>query len=115
MFEDLNPDPGQQGLEKAGRIFYIVAVLNLLAIPITFVAYGHQPVVFSLIASFFYVLMALLSFVTARGIEGQKKWAKWLGIVMAILSLPNFPVGTIIGIVTLVYMNRASKAGLLSQ
>lgn len=115
MFEDLKKDPGQEGLEKAGRIFYILAVLNLLAIPLTFLAYGHQPVVYSLIASVLYVLTAGLSFVTARGIEGQKRWAKWLGIVMAFLSLPNLPIGTIIGVVTLVYINRASKAGLLSQ
>lgn len=37
-----------------------------------------------------------------------------LGIAQAVLSLLNVPVGTIIGIFALVYLNRASKAGLLN-
>jgi hypothetical protein len=111
MFEQLAPDPGEKGLEKAARVFYIVAVLNLLAIPLAFVAYrgqGALPAVAAVVG----IVFAGLAFVTARGIENQRRWAKWLGIALAVLSLPRIPIGTIIGIATLVYINRASKAGL---
>ncbi len=114
MFEQLNPDPGEKGLEKAGRMFYIIAALNLLAIPLFFVAYSDRPAAFAMTATVMSLITAVLAFITPRGVEAQRKWAKWLGIVLAILSLPNIPLGTIIGIATLVYINRASKAGLLS-
>ena len=115
MFEQLMPDPGEKGLEKAGRIFYIIACFNILAIPVAFVAYAGRSAALAVVTSVLSLLTAALAFITARGIEAQRKWAKWLGIVLALLSLPNIPIGTIIGVVTLVYINRANKAGLLND
>jgi hypothetical protein len=114
MFEQLNPDPGERGLEKAGRIFYIVAAFNAIAVPLSFFVYRDQPFVVAAFASAVSLVVAVLAFITGRGIEAQQKWAKWLGIALAIISLLNLPVGTIIGIAMLVYINRASKAGLLA-
>ena len=111
MFEQLAPDPGEKGLEKAARVFYIVAVLNLLAVPLAFVAHRGEAALAAATA-IIAAVSAGLAFITARGIENQRRWAKWLGIVLAILSLPRIPVGTIIGVATLIYIHRASKAGL---
>jgi hypothetical protein len=44
---------------------------------------------------------------TAKGISNRKNWAKIVGILLGVLMLPGFPVGTVLGIFVLI--------GLLSQ
>ena len=56
--------------------------------------------------------MAAAALQTGRGIEQRKRWAKSLGIALGVLELINFPIGTVIGVAILVYINRANKAGL---
>ncbi len=53
------------------------------------------------------LLLAVLYFLTARGISRRRVWAKLAGIVLAILMLPAFPIGTVFGIFAL--------TGLLGQ
>lgn len=114
MFEQLNPNPGERGIERAGRIFYILAVINALAVPLSFFMYKDRPLLVALVASAVSLVTAVLAFMTARGMDAGRKWAKWLGIALAVLSLFNVPVGTVIGIAILVYINRADRAGLFS-
>jgi hypothetical protein len=59
--------------------------------------------------------MAGLSWITGRGIDDQKPWARTVGIVLGLLELLNFPIGTVIGVAVLIYLNRASKAGLFAS
>jgi hypothetical protein len=47
---------------------------------------------------------ALLSVITGWGLLGLKGWARWLAIVLAALSLPLFPIGTIIGVLIIWYL-----------
>lgn len=42
-------------------------------------------------------VMALPSILTGRGLLARRPWARIAGIVLGILSLPGFPVGTLIG------------------
>ena len=114
MFEQLNPDPGERGLEKATRMFHIVAILNLLAVPLAFIVYSDETLLLRIVTAGISAVAAVLAYITARGVEQQRRWAKRLGIVLAMLLLLNVPYGTIIGIAILVYVNRASKAGLLN-
>jgi len=58
------------------------------------------------------LVLAVVAYLTSRGIEAQKNWAKWTGIALGVLELFNFPIGTVIGIAVLVYLKRAIKAGL---
>lgn len=44
-----------------------------------------------------FALIALLNLVAGIGLLARKRWARTLGIAAAILTLFNFPVGTIIG------------------
>ena len=44
----------------------------------------------------------VLYLITARGIADKKNWAKVVGIILAILSLPGFPIGTILGVMILI-------------
>jgi hypothetical protein len=46
----------------------------------------------------------LLSILTGWGLIGLKGWARWIAIVLAVLALPLFPVGTLIGGLILWYL-----------
>lgn len=112
MFESVVEDPGADGLRRASRIFLVVAVLIALGTILSTalaIAGDHS---FRLPILIVNLGLAVVAYLTSRGIEAQKNWAKWTGIVLGILELFNFPIGTVIGIAVLVYLNRAIKAGL---
>ena len=93
-------------------MFRVVAILiaagtMLLSVP---ALSGNRSFSFLLFA--FNMILALIAWVTAGGIEEQKRWALWVGVLFALLELINVPFGTIIGIAILVYLVRASRAGL---
>ncbi|MGZ4811004.1 MAG: hypothetical protein ACXV7D_16895 [Thermoanaerobaculia bacterium] len=112
MFESVTPDPGAVGLARAARIFYVIAVLagGASVIFLIFALMGDRTYTPIRLASDFG--LAALAFVTGRGIDNQKTWAKWTGYVFGIVELVNVPIGTVVGIAAIVYIYRASKAGL---
>jgi hypothetical protein len=112
MFESAIKDKGQEGLTKASRIFFVITFLILmgivLSVVLTLIGGGRlQPIVITI-----NLVFAGAAYVTGKGIDDGKPWAKWAGIVLGALELLNFPLGTVIGIAILVYLNRAIKAGL---
>lgn len=112
MFESLRPDPGERGLTRAARIFDVLAVLSGIAsiLFLVLALIGDRPAsTLRLLSNFAF---AALAYIIARGIEHQKRWAKWLGYIFAVFELMNVPIGTVIGIAVIVYLHRASKAGL---
>jgi hypothetical protein len=55
-------------------------------------------------------IMAIPSIIAGWGLSQRKAWARILTIILAILSLPQFPVGTAIGVYALVILfNDESK------
>jgi hypothetical protein len=55
-------------------------------------------------------IMAIPSIIAGWGLSQRKSWARILTIILAILSLPQFPVGTAIGVYALVILfNDESK------
>jgi len=50
------------------------------------------------------IVIGLLYFGTAYGLWTGKNWARIIAIVLAILGLFNFPIGTIISIIILIYL-----------
>ena len=114
MFESVVTDPGEDGLKRAARIFFVVAALGAIGV----VVFGgialvtHSFDAATVITLVLYVLMTAAAWATGRGIEAKKGWAKWLGLAIGILELINFPIGTVIGVAILVYLSRAIKAGL---
>lgn len=55
-------------------------------------------------------LMSIPSIIAGWGLSQRKSWARILTIILAILSLPQFPVGTAIGVYALVIMfNEETK------
>jgi hypothetical protein len=114
MFESVTPDPGADGLRSAARIFYVIAALSVIG-TVLFVlpavtGRGLMPISQPII----YLVFAAIAYMTGKGIEDQRPWAKWVGIALGILELFNFPIGTVIGIAILVYLNRAIKAKLFA-
>jgi hypothetical protein len=113
MFESVVPDPGQDGLKRAGRIFIVVSILIVIStvIEVVLLASGGRINPLRIVLSF---ALAAIAYYTGQGIEEQKNWAKWSGIVLGVLELFNFPIGTVIGIAILIYLNRAIRAGLFA-
>ena len=48
--------------------------------------------------------LGILFFSTGLGLWGMRTWARWLAVVISILSLLAFPIGTIIGALTIWYL-----------
>ena len=114
MFESVRPDRGNEGLTKAARIFYVLAVLSVLAALAQFalaVAGRLPPPLLHIVINF---AIAFAAVAIGSGIDKQRRWAKTLGFIVAIVELVNFPIGTVIGIALIVYLYRASKEGLFN-
>ena len=114
MFESVRPDPGDEGLTKSARIFYVLAVLSVIAALAQFamaVAGGYPPPLLHIVINF---AVAFGAVAIGSGIDKQRRWAKVLGFIVAIIELVNFPIGTVIGIALIVYLYRATKAGLFA-
>jgi len=115
MFESVTPDPGQDALRRAARIFRVIAVLIALGSALQAVLVLTSGRSLSIPVLLFNLVLAAVAWVTAGGIEEQKNWARWVGIVLGLIELLNVPIGTVIGIAILLYLVRASKAGLFSS
>jgi len=62
------------------------------------------------------LLLAVFFFLTARGIARRRAWAKLAGVVLAILMLPGFPIGTVSGILVLAgLLGREAKSWFAAQ
>jgi len=89
MFESVRPDPGREGLTKAARIFFVLAVLCVIVAVLEFaiaVAGREVPPLRSVATN---VVLALAAVTIGNGIERQRPWAKWLGFAVAALELLN--------------------------
>lgn len=47
------------------------------------------------------LVLALPGILAGVGLLKRKTWGRWLGIIVGLLNLPNFPLGTAIGVYTL--------------
>ena len=114
MFESVTPDRGVDGITRAARIFYVLAIViaitNAFQLAIVIVD-GRPWRPMSLAINVAFIIAAWL---TGRGIERQRTWAKWLGYALGAVELMNVPIGTVVGIAVIVYIHRASKAGLFA-
>jgi uncharacterized membrane protein (DUF2068 family) len=59
-------------------------------------------------------VMAIPSIIAGWGLSEHKSWARILTIVLAVLSLPQFPVGTAFGVYALVIMFNDEAKNILS-
>jgi hypothetical protein len=60
-------------------------------------------------------VMSIPSIIAGWGLSQRKSWARILTIILAILSLPQFPVGTAIGIYALVILFNPESRRILDM
>jgi len=112
MFESFTEKPPEKALDRAAMIFRVLGTFAGIALVLGAILRLSGDSRFSVFVLIWYALFAVLSFVTATGIDRQELWGKRLGYALGFLSLINIPVGTVIGVVVILYIQRASKAGL---
>ena len=59
-------------------------------------------------------LLSVPSIIAGWGLSKRKSWARILAIIIAILSLPQFPIGTAIGVYALVILFNEEAKQMLS-
>jgi len=106
-------------LDKAGLLIKImgwigVAVFSgLITFAIFFILSGGSG--YSVDSLLFVVLLpvaalilaiSILHLKAASAIRKGENWGKVTGVVLAIISLPGFPIGTIFGVITLFYLKK---------
>ena len=79
----------------------IVLVLGSIVALVSFLAFvgaqaGPQEVMFVAGAAAFYLVIGCLQGFTAFGLWGLKPWARWVAVVLSVIGLIGFPVGTLI-------------------
>ncbi|MEK6550692.1 MAG: hypothetical protein AAB329_07630 [Pseudomonadota bacterium] len=88
---------------KAGRLFQLLAWIQLLAFVLiaASIAIPHISEYRSVEPRAFFALIFLIFpvfyFLLGRAIKQHKEWGRVAGIVLGILMLAGFPIGTILG------------------
>lgn len=62
-------------------------------------------------SAFWQIVSACFAFgfvllLTARGLKYHQQWARYVGTLMAFISLAAFPVGTVLGLFILSYLHK---------
>lgn len=52
------------------------------------------------------LVLSVIVLVTAKGLKQHKQWARYVGILLAAMALIAFPVGTVMGLFILSYINK---------
>lgn len=96
----------------AGGVFMILFIsgaINFSGIeePISEVAIG---IVY--FASILLIVLALPGLIAGAGVLSYKNWARNLLIIISVINLLNFPVGTVLGVYTIWVMTHAGTKAL---
>lgn len=69
---------------------------------------------FGFIIAIFVGGMGIVDLLAARGLSQGKDWGRILSIVLAVFMLTNFPLGTVFGILILIYLLDQESADYFS-
>ena len=99
-----------------GGLFTILAVLVSAGLLVFAPAFNGAPpwspedatviVAVALAISSLFLVIGIPSLIAGVGLLKQKGWARTLAIIVAILALASFPIGTAVGIYTLWVLTR---------
>ncbi len=107
------------GVTAIAVYYFLVALFNLLgacaiiAFPIAAIIQENSgsDLYFPLISLSFglcaTLILAILAIVAGWGLLRMAGWARWLAFALAIISLLFFPIGTIVGAITIWYLLKA--------
>ena len=113
MFEHALENPSDADRARLVGLFRVATVGQLLNGVLVFIAIGPDPVALADLA--LSVLCAGGTWVTARGLEHRRGWARDAGFAVAFISLLNLGIGTIFGLVELFSLWRAEAGGLFGR
>ncbi|MGM0405981.1 MAG: hypothetical protein ACQEQM_07570 [Thermoplasmatota archaeon] len=89
-------------------VLYIIGGLMMLSVPVMFSAMIPFEIPFfaevGVVCWAVFGILALLYFLVAFGLWKGQGWARMVAIILAIIGLINFPIGTIISIILLIYL-----------
>ncbi|MEJ2599260.1 MAG: hypothetical protein P8Z00_13070 [Anaerolineales bacterium] len=100
-------------IKVLGWLYIVLGVLGLLGTGVVVLILvgsglisGDQTaisvlVIVAAIVGGFLVLVSLPGIVAGAGLLGYRPWARILTLILGILNLPGFPVGTVLGVYTL--------------
>jgi hypothetical protein len=98
------------GLTLAGLLLLVIVIelANPIASSIStfWIMFG----ILTFVALLF--LVGLIPLAVGYGLNRRKRWAKPLGLVLAVISLVNIPVGTALGIYTITFFRSVGGARL---
>jgi hypothetical protein len=116
MFESVNDEKSpERALSKAATIFRVLGTVSCVVLVLGTVLRITGDQRYGLFVLAWYAIFAVLAFTAANGVERGRQWGKRLGYSLGFLSLINVPIGTIIGVAVIIYIQRASKAGLFTN
>ncbi|HEV7590841.1 MAG TPA: hypothetical protein VGO40_22210 [Longimicrobium sp.] len=81
----------------SGAVILLLATVIGTIFGVAGVAASSALGVFGFVVAIFVAAIALPSLVCGWGLLNYKPWARVLGIILSVLQLANFPVGTAIG------------------
>ena len=113
MFESSLEDPSREAIRRLVGLFRFSAVGLALAGVAVAVGYRANPQ-FAGVYLGLSLLCAAGAWATANGLNDRKRWARNTGFVIAGLSLFNFGIGTIFGVIELYSLWRAQRGGQFS-
>lgn len=111
--------------------FFGILVMAFIALPVIFgfsnywdiymgpwLVFGGVPGIITVISSIgliFLLAYFVISLAAGIGTLQGKSWARGLGIAQAVLSIPNVPIGTIAGVLTIIYLGKPEVAEYLNR
>jgi hypothetical protein len=114
MFERVIEDRGRDAIRRLVGLFKLGAVGSALNGILFVLARGAAHPLLAGAVLGFGALCAVGTWATANGLEEGKRWARNAGYVIALLTLLNFGIGTIFGLIELYSLWRAQKDGLFA-
>lgn len=106
---------------KAGRLLRLMGWINLvfiisIAAAIAIPAYAQsQPIAVPIWIVFFCAVgLSVFYLFVGAGVKSHKPWAKVAAVVLSVLALFNFPVGTLIGIAILYYLVKGWNESIVN-
>jgi len=101
---------GIHGLTLIGLILLVLVLV--LATPAGQALSGFWITVGSLIIVLLMLLVGVLPLIVGYGFRQQARWVKPVGVMLAVVSLINIPIGTALGIYTVKFFRSAAGVSL---
>ncbi|MBN1368960.1 MAG: hypothetical protein JW954_01825 [Dehalococcoidaceae bacterium] len=111
--------------------FFGILAMGLIALPVLFgfsnywdiymgpwLVFGGVPGIITVVTSIGLVFMLayfVISLAAGIGTLQGKSWARGMGTAQAVLSIPNIPLGTVAGVLAIIYLGKPEVVEYLNR